>query len=93
MSHSHQAGTATENELVRTFVANLRNAFINRETLSIGGGVFWPEDYKAVIPILKNHERDRAFLKLALIALDTMDKKDKEYPNLREELRYALEED
>ena len=72
---------------METFAANLRNAFINRDTLTIGGGIFYPEEYKAAIAILKNHERNMALLENALRALHEDD-----FPNLRDEIRFALEE-
>jgi hypothetical protein len=73
--------------IMETLAANLRRAFIDRETLSIGGGTFYPEDYKVAIPILKNHERNMGLLENALRALDEDD-----FPNLRDEIRLALNE-
>ena len=72
---------------MKTLAANLRNALINRETLHIGGGVFYPEEYKAAIPILKNAERTLELLERSLRALDEED-----FPALRQELRDLLEE-
>jgi hypothetical protein len=72
---------------METLVANLRGAFIDRETLRIGGGTFYPEEYKGAIPILKNHERNMGLLRQALRALDEDD-----FPNLRDEIRRAINE-
>lgn len=40
-------------ESVKTFVANLRRAIRNRETVDVGGGLFKPDELQAVVDALE----------------------------------------
>lgn len=42
-------------ENIKTLAANMAHAARNRETVSIGGGLFGPSDMKAAADILANH--------------------------------------
>lgn len=48
-------------ENVKTFVANLRRAIRNRETVDVGGGLFKPEELQAVVDALEPPPQPEAY--------------------------------
>lgn len=48
---------------MQTFIANLKHAIRNRETVCLGGGVFHPEELKVVLAALEGTPTSREMLR------------------------------